>query len=94
MTALPARVPSALAAAAALLACSAPARGEPFSMISVDEVEKLLGAPGVVVVDANGRDLFEKGHLPGARHLETAGMDTVLPESKEAKLVFYCASPK
>jgi rhodanese-related sulfurtransferase len=63
-------------------------------MISMDEVEKLLAAPGVVVVDANGRDLFEKGHLPGARHLETAGMGAVLPEGKETKLVFYCSSPR
>ena len=37
--------------------------------IGIEEVGDLLGRPDVVVVDARPREIFDLGHLPGARSL-------------------------
>ncbi len=92
-------VPTLLAAVAlasvAALACS---RGgasgdEPFSLVSIDTVERMLREPGVAVVDANPRDVFEKNHLPGAKLYESASLTRILPADRDAPILFYCASP-
>jgi len=45
----------------------------------------------VTVVDNNGRERYERGHIPGARWI---GHDAVtvaaLPSDRSARLVFYC----
>jgi rhodanese-related sulfurtransferase len=84
---------SAPLAAALLLACSIPG-GEPFRMASLDEVHALLGKPGVAVVDANARGLYEKYHLPGARHAGSAPLASLLPADRDATVVFYCSGPR
>lgn len=91
------RIRLATAAAGALfavLACAGDRKGEPFTMISLDEVEKLVGRPGVFVVDANPQDVFVKGHVPGARWWRSAPLAQLLPADKDRALVFYCASPQ
>lgn len=87
------RLPAPLAATAlaVLAACSGGAA--PFSTVSVAEVEAMLGAPDVLVVDANSRDTYEKGHLPGAVHYRAKPLAELLPQDRGARLVFYCASP-
>lgn len=50
-----------VAAAAALTATAARAaepQREPFALVSMDEVERMLGKPDVVVVDANPEDVY------------------------------------
>lgn len=94
------RIRRAAAAAAAVVAVFAVAvfagdkQGEPFSMLSTDEVEQLLGQPDVVVVDANPEDVYRKNHLPGARWWRSKPLAQVLPAEKDRRLVFYCASPR
>jgi rhodanese-related sulfurtransferase len=83
----------ALAAAAAMLAGAACSRGEPFATVSVDEVEKMLGAPDVVVVDANTPEIFRRNRLPGARRWKSAPAAELLPAEKDRRIVFYCVSP-
>ena len=83
--------------AAALLGVAAivplPARAaDPFQMISVDEVSKLVGQPGVHVFDANTRETFAEGRIPGAVFVEQ--ITKQLPKEKDATLVFYCRNPK
>lgn len=88
--------PAALALGlVAALACAAggSATRDPFSLVSTDEVEKMLAAPDVTIVDANPREVFEKNHLPGARHYKAAPFAEVLPGDKDRRIVFYCASP-
>jgi rhodanese-related sulfurtransferase len=63
-------------------------------MASLDEVQALLGKPGVVVVDANVRSLYERYHLPGARHAASAPLASLLPADRGATVVFYCSGPK
>ena len=90
------RIRSAAAAAialAALVACAGQKPGEPFGTLSTDEVEKLVGKPDVLVVDANPEDVFKKNHVPGAVWYRSAPIDKLLPAEKDRTLVFYCASP-
>jgi Rhodanese-like domain len=80
-------------AAAAMLACAANRSRDPYSLVGVDEVQKMLSAPDVAVIDANSKETFEKNHLPGARYYKSAPFAEVLPADKSTRLVFYCASP-
>jgi rhodanese-related sulfurtransferase len=89
----PARAAALAAGLLAAVACSGRAAGEPFAMASMDEVQAMLGKPDVAVVDANPPDVFEKNHLPGARLYKSAALTQLLPADKDARLVFYCASP-
>lgn len=51
------------------------------------------GAP-VYIYDANGRDGYVEGHVPGARWIEYDAVNAAnLPELKDAMLVFYCYNP-
>jgi rhodanese-related sulfurtransferase len=90
------RLPRAFATSAAILAlsaCAARTDGEPFETLSLDGVERMLGQADVVIVDANTREIFERHHLPGARHWKSAPLAQLLPPEKEKRVVFYCASP-
>ena len=83
---------AAAVACAALAAC--PGRSEePFSRASIDEVERMLGAPDVLLVDANSRDTYALNHLPGAVHYRAKPLPELLPPDRGARIVFYCASP-
>jgi hypothetical protein len=89
-----ARAASLLALAAApFLACAANRSGEPFTLVGMDEVERMLSQPDVAIVDANTRETFLKNHLPGARYYKSAPFEQVLPADKSTRIVFYCASP-
>jgi rhodanese-related sulfurtransferase len=86
------RIAVALVAASVALAVRAAETKEPFGMLTVDEVEKLVGQPNVILVDANHDDVYRKNHLPGAVLL-TGPVEKILPPDKGRTLVFYCASP-
>jgi hypothetical protein len=78
----------------AVVACAGDKeKGEPFTFVSVDQVEQMIGRPDVFVVDANPEDVFKKNHVPGAHWWRTAPLAQLLPAQKDQSLVFYCASP-
>jgi rhodanese-related sulfurtransferase len=77
----------------AAVACAGDGKGEPFTLLSMDQVEKLVGKPDVVLVDANPQDVYRKNHLPGARWWRSAPLAQLLPAQKNVQVVFYCASP-
>lgn len=63
--------------------------------ISVDDVEKGLGRPGMTVVDARAGEAFSRGHIPGALHVPAWGAEDVLrseslPIPPEDLVVVYC----
>jgi rhodanese-related sulfurtransferase len=82
-----------LALGLALAGCRTGA-GEPYGTMTMGEVEKVLGQPGVAILDANVPELWEKSHLPGAIHIVGKSLEKVLPADKGARLVFYCTGPK
>ena len=62
--------------------------------MTVDELSGMLERHETVAVyDANGRERYERGHIPTARFV---GHDPVtaaaLPRDKATRLVFYCAN--
>jgi hypothetical protein len=91
----PKRAATLLVVAAALASACAPKRpAEPFTLVTLDEVERMLGDPGVAVVDANTYDTFREGHLPGARWYRAGpSLASVLPADRATRLVFYCTGP-
>ena len=90
------RIRPAVAAAGIILAaaaCAGERKAEPFTLVSVDDVERMIGRPDVFVVDANPEDVFQQNHVPGARWWRSAPLAQLLPAQKDRSLVFYCASP-
>ncbi|HEY2533257.1 MAG TPA: rhodanese-like domain-containing protein [Xanthobacteraceae bacterium] len=64
--------------------------------LSVGEVRDLLVGQKepVYIYDANERDSYLRGHVPGARWLQTNAVTAQdLPRAKDAKLIFYCYNP-
>jgi 3-mercaptopyruvate sulfurtransferase SseA len=60
--------------------------------MTVDELAGMIDRrEAVAVYDANGRERYERGHIPGARYV---GHDEVtaamLPQDRATRLVFYC----
>lgn len=60
--------------------------------MTVDELAGMIDRrEAVAVYDANGRERYERGHIPGARYV---GHDEVtaamLPPDRATRLVFYC----
>ncbi len=74
------------------------AEAAPFKEIGVDELAGLLDAKAAVAIyDANGAETRAKfGVIPTAKLLSSYDTFQVseLPESKDAKLVFYCGSER
>ena len=79
----------------ALIAASNVMAGE-FPDISVTEVKALSESKKAVIIDVNGTESYNKGHVPGA--LDYAAIKdklaTVLPKDKNAEIVAYCGGPK
>lgn len=65
---------------------------EPFKEVSPDQVEKMLGAPDVRVYDVNDDTLYARSHVPGAVHLGSRSLESLLPADKSMRLVFYCSN--
>lgn len=84
----------AIALAAALAACASKGSTEPFTLVTLDEVERMLGDPRLAIVDANTPEIFRDGHVPGARWYRSGpSLASVLPADRTTRLVFYCTSP-
>ncbi|MFO0611504.1 MAG: rhodanese-like domain-containing protein [Polyangiaceae bacterium] len=61
--------------------------------MTVDEVEAAIAKPGALYVfDANPKDVYDEGHVPGAKWVGKELTADLLPSDKNAKLVFYCAN--
>jgi rhodanese-related sulfurtransferase len=85
---------AAMVAAALFAGCATNRSAEPFTMVSVDDVARMLGDPRVAIVDANPPEVFQEGHLPGARWYRSGPtLASVLPDDHSTRLVFYCAAP-
>ena len=87
---------SLLAVAVLLLAGSSRAeigKDEGFGDLTVDQVADLIAKKDADVFDNNGKDVYEKGHVPTARWVAfNAVKESDLPKDKSRKLIFYCAN--
>jgi rhodanese-related sulfurtransferase len=74
------------------LAAATTANAHPVSVLSLSEVRTLLdGRDAVYIYDANDRESYLAGHIPGARWVQYNAVTAAeLPPAKGAKLIFYC----
>jgi rhodanese-related sulfurtransferase len=69
-----------------------------FQKMSVEQLASLIdqsktGKAMVYIFDNNGKERFDKGHIPGAKWISPDAIkESDLPADKQATLVFYCAS--
>ena len=63
--------------------------------ISITELKTAIAAKKVTVVDANGTDTWQKGHIPTAIDFAAnkEKLAKVLPQDKNALVVAYCGGP-
>ena len=64
--------------------------------LSIKELKTSIESKQVTVIDVNGTESFEKGHIPGAIDFEAneEKLATLLPKDKNALIVAYCGGPK
>lgn len=67
---------------------------EKFPDISHDELKKAIEEKQVTLIDVNGSDSYQSGHIPGAINFATAKADLAskLPSDKNALVVAYCGN--
>src|SRR5690242_6697199 len=80
--------------AAALVAGSVYA-GE-YADVTIKELKSDIAAKKVTLLDANGTESWQKGHIPGAIDFSAneEKLASVLPKDKNALVVAYCGNPK
>ena len=71
---------------------AAPAYERAIHKISIYEAEELLGQPEVTFYDVNTLEIWADGYIPGAIFFNVGNWHRLLPEDKNAPLVFYCAN--
>ena len=84
-----------LTLAAALLFTATVYAGE-FPDISITELKSAIESKQVTIIDVNGTESWQKGHIPGALDFGSTQtkLASVLPKDKKALVVAYCGGPK
>jgi rhodanese-related sulfurtransferase len=64
--------------------------------VSIKELKKLIAEKQVTVIDVNGTESWQEGHIPTAIDFEANSekLAKVLPQDKNALIVAYCGGPK
>lgn len=80
--------------AAALVTASVYAGSYPD--VSIKDVKAAADAKSAVIIDANGPDSYQKGHVPGALSWAAIKNDLAanLPADKNTTIIAYCGNPK
>jgi rhodanese-related sulfurtransferase len=67
-----------------------------FPDISIKEVKSLSETKKATIIDVNGTESYNAGHVPGALDFAAIKGDlaTKLPKDKNALIVAYCGNPK
>jgi rhodanese-related sulfurtransferase len=83
-----------LSAAAFILAANVYAAEYP--TITIDDLKTAMATKKVVLLDANGTESWQKGHIPGAIDFSANkdNLASVLPTDKDVLVVAYCGNPQ
>jgi rhodanese-related sulfurtransferase len=67
-----------------------------FPDITIDGLKTAMSKQKVVLLDANGTDSWQSGHIPGAIDFSAKQDDlaSLLPHDKNVLVVAYCANPQ
>lgn len=85
-----------LSAVLAVVALATSAFAGEFQDISIKEVNALTKSKKAVIIDVNGTESYNKGHVPGALNYDSIKDELAakLPSDKNALVVAYCGGPK
>ncbi|ADN75879.1 Rhodanese domain protein [Ferrimonas balearica DSM 9799] len=83
--------PTALAGAGGEMR-PAPVYETEINYMSLAQAEQRLGKPGVLFYDVNVLEIWADGYIPGAIHFFVDNWKDLLPEDKDAEMIFYCAN--
>jgi rhodanese-related sulfurtransferase len=85
-----------LSAVLATVALAASALAGEFQDISIKEVNALTKSKKAVIIDVNGTESYNKGHVPSALNYDAIKDDlsAKLPSDKNTLVVAYCGGPK
>ncbi|MEO6847232.1 MAG: rhodanese-like domain-containing protein [Chthoniobacterales bacterium] len=80
---------------ATLLVSPAFAGSSAYPDITLPQLQKAIAAKDVTLLDVNGTESYDKGHIPGAIDFtaQKANIASLLPKNKSALVVAYCANP-
>lgn len=72
------------------------AYADDFPDITINDLKSAIEAKKVVIIDVNGTESWQKGHIPGAIDFTTHKdkLAEVLPKEKDTLVVAYCGGPK
>lgn len=67
-----------------------------FPDISIPELKTAMTSQKVILLDANGTDSWQSGHIPGAIDFSAKQdkLSSVLPTDKNVLVVAYCGNPQ
>jgi rhodanese-related sulfurtransferase len=85
-----------LIAVAASLMFAANIYAAEFPDITIGDLKTAIAAKKVILLDANGTESWESGHIPGAIDFAAKQdkLSTVLPQDKDVLVVAYCGNPQ
>lgn len=80
----------------AIFAMAAAIYAAEYPDISIKELKSAIESKKVFLIDVNGTESWQGGHIPGAIDYETSSekLAKVLPQDKDALIVAYCGGPK
>ena len=84
-----------LLALLAITVCAVTAQAGEFPDISIAEVKAAIESKKATVIDVNGTESWQKGHIPSAVDFVAAKGDLAkaLPADKNALVIAYCGGP-
>ena len=63
--------------------------------VTTEQLASWIGEKSVTVIDTNKVETFQENHIPGARNVRYDAVTAKdLPESKDARMAFYCTNEK
>lgn len=64
--------------------------------IKIKELKSAITSKSVTILDANGTDSYQQGHIPGAIDFAAnkGKLASVLPKDKDTLIVAYCGGPR
>jgi rhodanese-related sulfurtransferase len=71
-------------------------RAAEFPDISITDVKAAIKSHKAVIIDVNGTESFDKGHVPTALNFETieGKLQKALPKDKNTLIIAYCGNPR
>jgi len=71
-------------------------RAAEFPDISIADVKAAIKSQKAVIIDVNGTESYDKGHVPTAVNFENiqGKLAQALPKDKNALIIAYCGNPR